>query len=91
MIGIAASVGALALAGMTQSRLLMDAKVGFPEIFSQVQVALLLNSAAQLVLLGGNLLLLVNFVRTACVCGEETPSAAPEFCREPATLEGRVS
>ncbi len=90
-LGVLISVGALVVAGLTQGGLLLDAKVTFPEIFDQVSVALLINTAAQFVLLGANLLLLVNFARTACVCGEPVPAAAPDLFRQPATVEAPAS
>jgi cytochrome c oxidase cbb3-type subunit I len=91
MLGVAGSVAALALAGAVQSSMLMDAKVTFPEIFHQLRTPLLLNSAAQLLLLSANLLLLVNFCRTACVCCEEPAVANGELFRRPSGMEASVS
>lgn len=91
MAGVVGSVVALMVAGSTQSELLLKPAITFAEIFRQVRVALLINTAAQLVLLGASLLLLVNFLRTACVCGDEVPGAAPVLLRQPETLEAPAS
>jgi hypothetical protein len=55
-------------------------------IFGDVKLSLLMNSGAQIVLLGANLLLLVNFCRTACVC-KTTTAPAQDIFRQPGTLE----
>jgi cytochrome c oxidase cbb3-type subunit 1 len=91
MTGVVASVVALLIAGSTQSELLLKPAVTFAGIFGQVRFALLINTAAQFVLITASLLVLVNFVRTACVWGAETPVAAPELLRRPAALEGSAS
>jgi cytochrome c oxidase cbb3-type subunit 1 len=91
MAGVVGSVVALMVAGSTQSELLLKPAITFAEIFLQVRVALLINTAAQLVLLGASLLLLVNFLRTVCVCGDEVPGAAPVLLRQPETLEAPAS
>lgn len=91
MVGIVGSVLALVMAGQTQGALLQDPKVSFAEIFSQVRFALLLNTSAQLVLLAANLLLLVNFARTVCVCGEEASASPPGLFRQPGTMEAPAS
>jgi cytochrome c oxidase cbb3-type subunit 1 len=91
MLGICGTVVALGVAGLTQGELLLDPKISFPEIFSQIRVPLLINSGAQLVLLAGNLLLLVNFLSTACVWGQVDPAATTGFYREPATSEATAS
>jgi len=91
MTGVVGSVAALMWAGTMQSELLADAKVPAGEIFAQIRFPLLFNTAAQFVLLGANLLLLVNFVRTACPCQAE-PADAPKFFRQPASpLEAPAS
>ena len=91
MLGVVVSVGALTVAGITQGGLLLNAKVTFAEIFDQVRVALLINTAAQFVLLGANLLLLVNFFRTAWVCCEKVPTTAPVLFRPSSTVEAPAS
>jgi len=67
-VGVALSVLALAAAGLSQGGMLLEAKTGFGEIAAGVRTPLLLNTAAQFVLLASNLLLLVNFWRSTCAC-----------------------
>jgi hypothetical protein len=63
--------------------------VGLAHIFTSVRLPLLINSGAQILLLGGNLLLLVNFVRTACVW---RPSTAATLLESPlGKVEAHVS
>jgi cytochrome c oxidase cbb3-type subunit 1 len=89
MIGIVGSVVALAAASVVQGDLLLDAKVGFAEIFMRVRLPLLLNTAAQFTLLSASLLVLVNFCRTALVC--EGEKAATDVFRRPIGAEATVS
>lgn len=90
MLGIILSVVALAAAGWTQAADLANAKVNPADIFGNVRVSLLVNSGAQLILLGANLLLLVNFCRTACVC-QASGAPAQSLFRQPSTLEAHAS
>jgi len=62
---VAVRVVALGAAGLVQGTALNDAAVTFPEIAARTHTWLLLASAAQAVLLLGNLLLLVNFFKSA--------------------------
>lgn len=91
MAGVVGSVAALLVAGSTQSELLLKPAITFAEIFSQVRFALLMHTAAQFVLIAANLLLLVNFIRTACGCGEEIPAAGPGLLRQASAWEARAS
>jgi cytochrome c oxidase cbb3-type subunit 1 len=91
MLGVLGSVAALALAGAVQSSMLADAKTPLPEILLQMRTPLLLHSASQLLLLAASLLLLVNFCRTACACGEQPAVASDNLFRRPAGMEGTVS
>lgn len=91
MTGVVVAVAALMVAGSTQSELLLKPAVTFASIFSQVRFALLMNTAAQFLLLGANLLLLVNFARTAGVGGAEVPAAPPDLFRQPSALEAPAS
>lgn len=79
-VGVALSIVALAVAGLAQGSMLLNPKVAFVEIASGVRTYLLVNTAAQLVLLASNLLLLVNFWRSACTC-----------CGSASKAEGSVS
>ena len=90
IFGLVASVVTLFVAGWTQGASLLNAKVPMSTIFGDVRLSLLMNTGAQLVLLGANLLLLVNFCRTACVCKPATAPAQNIF-RQPATLEAHAS
>lgn len=64
MLGVLVLVITLAVAGWTQGAALLNPKVTIADIFDRVRLALLIASAAQLVLLAANLLLLVNFLQT---------------------------
>lgn len=67
-LGAALAVVALAWAGISQGGMLLEPKAGFADIAVGVRTPLLLNTAAQLILLGSNLLLLVNFLRSSFTC-----------------------
>jgi cytochrome c oxidase cbb3-type subunit 1 len=69
MAGVAGSVVALVVAGWLQGTLAADPAVSFADIHHRLRTPLLLNTAAQFVLLSANLLLLVNFARTVCPGG----------------------
>lgn len=89
IFGVALSIVTFIVAGLTQGDDLLDPKVGLAHIFTSVRLPLLINSGAQILLLGGNLLLLVNFVRTACVW---KPSAAATLLESPlGKVEAHVS
>ncbi len=92
-IGVLLATVALLFAGFAQGSGLLSPAVSFAEIFSRVRVPLLLNSAAQLVLLAANLLLFVNFVRSACAacCSKADATAASGVFRQPSTLEASAS
>jgi hypothetical protein len=71
---------------------LLDAKTSFSAIFGQIRTPLLLNTAAQAILIGANLLLFVNFARTACACCCRSKAAStPSIFRQPSTLEAPAS
>ncbi len=91
ILGVVLSVAALSVAGCTQGAALLDANATFASIFGQVRGALLVNTAAQALLLGANLLLLLNFARTACACCK--PGAVPtqNLFRQPSSLEAHAS
>jgi cytochrome c oxidase cbb3-type subunit 1 len=88
-LGVLLLVATLAAAGWTQASGLLDAKVPFGDIVSNLRVALLLNTAAHGMLLTANLLLVVNFFRTACVCCESAAVANP--FRQSAKVEAHAS
>jgi cytochrome c oxidase cbb3-type subunit 1 len=81
--GVVLSVVTLVVAGLTQGDDLLNAKVSLAQVFTNVRLSLLMNCGAQMILLGANLLLLVNFFRTACAayCGE--PVVQPDLFRQP--------
>jgi cytochrome c oxidase cbb3-type subunit I len=81
IFGVALSIVTLTVAGLTQGDDLLDPKVSLAHIFSSIRLSLLMNSGAQILLLGANLLLLANFVRTSCV--RKAASTAPALFRQP--------
>jgi hypothetical protein len=87
--GVLLLVVTLAVAGGSQSADLLDPKIGVGDIFGRIRLSLLISTGAQIVLLTANLLLLVNFCRTACV--RKTEIATAPLFRQPATLEAHVS
>lgn len=86
--GVVLSVLALAAGGWSQSAALLDAKVSFAAVFGQLRLPLLINTGAQFLLLGGNLLLLVNLVRTGCPCNS---GSEPAHFRQASNLEASAS
>ena len=90
IFGVAISVVTLAVAGLTQGSDLLNEKVAFADIFGRVRLSLLMNTFAQVLLLGANLLLLVNFCRTACT-GKTAVASAQNLFRQPSSLEAHAS
>ena len=77
-VGVTVLVVALLVAGSAQGTALADAKVNFGEIAARMKFWLLVRTAAEFVLLSGNVLLLVNFMLSTCGCckaaaGENSP------------------
>ncbi|MGH7946142.1 MAG: cbb3-type cytochrome c oxidase subunit I, partial [Opitutaceae bacterium] len=66
VFGVVLSIVTYVVAGLTQGSDLLDPKVSLAHIFSSIRLSLLMNCGAQIILLTANLLLLVNFCRTAC-------------------------
>lgn len=76
--GIVFLVVTLLVAGWTQGDDLLNAQVGFRDIFGRLRLTLLVSSGAHAVLLAANLLLLLNFCRSACgCCRTVTPAENP--------------
>jgi cytochrome c oxidase cbb3-type subunit 1 len=88
--GVVLSVVTLVVAGLSQGHDLLDPKVSMSHIFGSIRLSLLINSGAQIVILGANLLLLVNFSRTACVF-KRSAAPAPALFRQPSKLEAHAS
>jgi cytochrome c oxidase cbb3-type subunit 1 len=91
IFGVALSIVTFVVAGITQADDLLDPRMSLAHIFTSVRLSLLINSGAQILLLAGNLLLLVNFVRTACVGKSSTTPAAAVFRPPLSKLEAHVS
>lgn len=91
LAGIALLVGSLAGAGWMQAQGLSDPKVTFADISLSTRPWLMTAAAAQLVLFVGNLLLLVNFARSACgaCCNCAEPSEVS--FRQPSSTEASAS
>ena len=88
LLGVALLVVSLLAAGWAQGHDLLDEKISFPAIAAHMRMWLLVAAAAQGVLLLGNLLLLVNFLKTAC-----PRAAAPgeNPFRQPSPMEATAS
>ena len=86
-LGILLLVVSLAGAGWTQGHDLNDAKVSFADIAVHTRPWLLAATAAQVLLLAGNLILLVNFGRSALACCCAEPAPAENTFRQAATME----
>lgn len=91
MVGIFLLVGSLAVAGLIQGTELSNATTTFGEIAGRTRPWLLAVSVAQVLLLIGNILMLVNFLRSVCVlCCSGAASEAGSF-RQPTTMEVHAS
>jgi cytochrome c oxidase cbb3-type subunit 1 len=87
--GIVGLVVTLLVAGWIQGNELLRPKAGMTDIFGRMRLTLMISSGAQLVLLVANLLLFVNFCRSACACVTSKAPAENPF-NPPATLEAHV-
>ena len=88
MLGTFTLVGALVVAGWIQGHELNDAAISFAAIAAHTKPWLLIATAAQAVLLAGNLLLLVHLVR---VIVATNLAPAPATFRQPPTMEASAS
>jgi cytochrome c oxidase cbb3-type subunit 1 len=89
-LGIVLLVVSLGAAGWTQGRDLLNPQTGFGQILDHLRLPLLGVTAANLILLGANLLLLVNFCKTACSCCSRDVNTVQIF-RQPTTLEASAT
>lgn len=90
MLGVGLLVVGLVAAGKTQGHDLLDPKVPFAEIAGHTRNSLLAVVGAQSVLLLGNIVLLVNFCRSAAAsCCADVPTENP--FRQPSAMEASVS
>jgi cytochrome c oxidase cbb3-type subunit 1 len=85
ILGVSLLVLSLAAAGWIQGQALLDPQVSFAQIAERIRTPLLGATAAQLLLLAANLILLVNFCKTACACAKS--ASQPALFRQPASLE----
>ena len=92
VLGVLLLVVSLAVAGWIQGHDLNNKDVSFAATAAHTRPWLLAATAAQVILLAGNLLLLVNLCRTlyACCCGKESAPAENPF-RPAAAMEAPVS
>jgi cytochrome c oxidase cbb3-type subunit 1 len=89
-VGVLLLVVSLAVAGWTQGGALLDPKNSFAQVLEQTRTPLLGATAANLVLLAANLLLLVNFIKTAAAPRAADVRAQSLF-RQPSTLEASAT
>ena len=83
-LGVVLLIGALLVGGWKQGADLLNAEKSLADILAGLKPTLLAATAAQAVLLSANLLLLVNFFRTACVFNRAPSEVA---FRQPSTME----
>ena len=93
VLGILLLVVSLAIAGWIQGHDLNDPKVSFADMAARTRPWLLAATAAQALLLAGNLLLFVNFARSVLACCpwcqvESAPAENP--FRAPSTMEAHA-
>lgn len=88
--GITVLLGSLFVGGWIQAGDLLNAKVALADILGHLRIWLLLGTAANLVLLGANILLLVNFCQSVCAC-DTAGKPAENLFRPPSALEAPVS
>jgi cytochrome c oxidase cbb3-type subunit 1 len=87
--GLLVALVALDIAGNAQAAGLHDPKVAFADILARTRGPLLAHTAAQIVLLAANLLLLVNFLRSTCCAKADEP--APSLYASSAAGEASAS
>lgn len=90
IIGILMLVGGLAAAGMMQAGDLLNPKASFADIIARIRTPLLLVTGAQMVLISANLLLLVNFLKTATANVRGDVRAQTIF-RQPSVMEASAT
>jgi cytochrome c oxidase cbb3-type subunit 1 len=90
-VGVALLVVSLAAAGWIQGHALNNAKTSFGAIADSTRSWLLGATAAQGILLLGNILLLVNFARSAVAACCSSPAPAEVTFRQPSTMEAPAS
>lgn len=88
MLGFAALIVALAVAGWLQGQGLGNPETSFADIAARTRPWLQVATAAQALLLFGNLALVLHFVRLAC--GKSPAAGSAEF-RQPQALEVSAS
>ncbi|HEX2852945.1 MAG TPA: cbb3-type cytochrome c oxidase subunit I [Opitutaceae bacterium] len=91
-VGVLLLVAALAKAGLTQGHGLNTASVSFAQIAADTRTSLLIATAAQGILLLGNLIFAFNFFHTACSFSP-SKSGVPvtDLLRQPSTMEAPAS
>jgi len=89
--GVLLLVVCLAAAGWTQGHDLNNAKTSFAEMNSHARVWLLGVTTANVILLTGNLILLVNYVRSVCCAFCNTSVPAEVAFRQPSAMEAHAS
>jgi cytochrome c oxidase cbb3-type subunit 1 len=90
MGGVLLLVIALAVAGWRQGGALLDPAKPMSEIALSLRGPLLGATVAQAVLILGNLLLLVNFCRSACACAGARTAPAENPFRKPSAMEAHA-
>lgn len=87
-LGVLLTIGGLAVGGWTQGSDLLNAKTPFADILGHLNLCLLIVVVGQAIALAANLLLFVNFFRSACACVKDT---AQNPFRSPSTMEASAS
>lgn len=90
ILGILMLVGGLTAAGMMQAGDLLNSKAAFADIIARIRTPLLIVTGAQMVLITANLLLLVNFLKTA-TANVRGDVRAQNLFRQPSVLEASAT
>jgi cytochrome c oxidase cbb3-type subunit 1 len=90
-VGVALLVVSLLAAGWTQGHELLNAKISFADIAAHTRTWLLVATAAQGILLLGNLLFFVNLLQTGYACFFPASANAETSFSQPSTMEATAS
>jgi cytochrome c oxidase cbb3-type subunit 1 len=76
-MGVLLTVVGLAVGGWTQGSDLLNAKTPYADVLGHLNLSLVVVIVGQTITLAANLLLLVNLLRSACLCAKDAPAESP--------------